>query len=158
MPAYPDFIALDIKTSPAKYKRLLPGGEDLQLELFGYGSPVIPEVWPKIVTTLEWIASSGVEYEIRTTAVPDLVNVDDVKAISDVLQSLNVCSLHGRGQYVLAGFKPDTVLDPAYASIHPYPAGVLETMAETARSRGLACSIRSNRASGDLIPRLSREG
>lgn len=145
----PDFVALDIKTSPAKYNRLLPGGANLQLGLFDHLSPAIPDVWPKILKSLEWIAGSDAEYEIRTTVVPDLVNIDDVAAIADILEGRDMCTLNSRGQYVLAGFKPQDVLDPAYASIRPYPIDVLEAMAETARGSGLACSIRANPTSNN---------
>ena len=145
----PDFVALDIKTSPAKYSRLLPGGANLQLDLFDHASPAIPDVWPKLIDTLDWIIESGVEYEIRTTVVPDLVNTDDVTEIADLLENRNACVVDGRGHYVLAGFKPEEVLDPAYVSIRPYSEDVLETMAETVRSRGLACSIRANRTRDD---------
>lgn len=140
----PDFVALDVKTTPAKYNRLLPGGVNLQLDLFDHVSPTPPEIWPKIVRTLDWIAATDVEYEIRTTVVPDLVNSDDVAAIADLLENHGLCLPHDRGQYILAGYKPEDVLDPSFASIRPYPLDVLETMAETARSRGLTCSIRAN--------------
>jgi pyruvate formate lyase activating enzyme len=145
----PNFVALDIKTSPAKYSRLLPGGANLQLDLFDHSSPAIPDIWTKLIATLDWIIESDVEYEIRTTVVPDLVNLDDVTAIADLLQNRNACAADGRGHYVLAGFNPEDVLDPAYAAIAPYPEDVLETMAETVRNRGLTCSIRANRTRDD---------
>ena len=142
----PDFIALDIKTAPAKYNRLLPGGTQLQLDLFEELSPAIPRVWEKVHESLERIASGdpsgNLEYEIRTTVVPGLVTTDDIETITELLAELKLCT--DRGRYVLAGYKCENVLNPAYASVRPYPLETLEVMAETAKKRGLSCSVRPN--------------
>lgn len=145
----PDFVAVDIKTTPAKYNRLLPGGGEMQLDLFDTASPSVSEVWQKIETSLEWIAQTDIEYEVRTTVVPGLVNADDAAEIADMLRRNGLCLPDGRGKYILAGYRPDDVLDPAYASIHPYPLEVLEKMSERARSRGIACSTRAKPSPDD---------
>lgn len=140
----PDFVSLDLKTSPEKYHRLLPEGHGLQLELFDAESDLPPGIWVQVQSTLEWIAESGREFEVRTTVVPDLVSIDDIKVLADFLADNFRSPLQERGNYVLAGFRPENVLDPSFAAIRPYPVDVLETMAAIVRQRGISCSIRPN--------------
>lgn len=145
----PDFVALDIKTSPEKYNRLLPQNKNLELDLFETPTPAMPEVWPRIVRTLEWICETGIDFEVRTTVVPDLVTTEDIATISALLAGEFAGAVGKRGRYILAGYRPENALDPAFASLRPYPESVIERMAAIARARGVNCLIRPNRAPGE---------
>ncbi len=142
----PDFVALDIKTSPHKYDRLFPNSARLQLDLdlFDETPDSVPDVWLKVLATLEWISNADIEFEIRTTVVPGLVTVDDMKTISGILARDYAGPIKQRGRYVLAGFKPENALDPAFARLQPYSEQVIEQMAEIVRNSGIDCSIRSH--------------
>lgn len=144
----PDYVALDIKTSAEKYNRLLPGRSTLQFDLFGAESKQPRDIWSQVRNSLDWIANSGVEFEVRTTVVPDLVTIDDISKITDFLADNFAEALGSGGHYVLAGFNPGNVLDPAYGSLQPYPQEVLEDMAEIAKRKGIECTVRPNTAPG----------
>lgn len=148
----PDFVALDVKTSPGKYARLLPKNRELQLDLFAARTGSVPDVWASVFDTLKWISEAGIDFEIRTTVVPDLVTVDDIAVISRLLANDFVDAVAKRGRYVLAGYRPGNVLDPASAPVRPYPESVLEEMAAIARKNGIDCSIRPNSVSQSAQP------
>ncbi len=143
----PDFVALDVKTSPSKYGRLISDETQLQLDLFGAANDEPGGIWSEIQKTIDWILSSGVEHEFRTTVVPDLVTPADIEEISGILA--DSYSRHQganqRGSYTLSGFRAGRTLDPSFGGMAPYPEDVLLAMMQTAVCAGLDCSIRWNR-------------
>lgn len=150
--AGPDFVALDIKTSPEKYHRLLPENTNLQLDLFETRTAGMSAVWPRVIRTLEWIGETGIDFELRTTVVPDLVTTEDVSIIAAFLAGGFADAIAKRGRYILAGYRPENALDPAFASLRPYPESVIERMAAIAQAEGINCLIRPNRAPGEQQP------
>jgi len=66
---YLDFIAMDIKSTPAKYSQLT----------------VHAQAWDSVQETIIWLKSSGIAYEFRTTVLPEWHTEDDLLAIRSLL-------------------------------------------------------------------------
>jgi pyruvate formate lyase activating enzyme len=103
-----DYVAVDIKASPAKYP--LAAG--------------VPVDVRRIEESVKLILSSGMEHEFRTTVVPGIVAPEDVEEIAKLIA--------GAGKYILQQFRPQGTLDPRFGEIAPYPAQTLLEMAQAA--------------------------
>jgi pyruvate formate lyase activating enzyme len=103
-----DYVAMDIKASPAKYP--LAAGVPVDLR--------------RIEESVKLILSSGVEHEFRTTVVPGIVAPEDVEEMVELIA--------GAGKYILQQFRPQGTLDPHYGEIVPHPAQTLLEMAKAA--------------------------
>jgi pyruvate formate lyase activating enzyme len=103
-----DYVAVDIKASPAKYP--LAAG--------------VPVDVRRIEESVKLILSSGMEHEFRTTVVPGIVAPEDVEEIAKLIA--------GAGKYILQQFRPQGTLDPRFREIAPYPAQTLLEMAQAA--------------------------
>jgi len=97
-----DFIAMDIKTSLDKYEQAINTKIDLE----------------KIKQSVDLIKNSGVDYEFRTTVVPELVNEEDIKKIGEWLK--------GAKKFVLQQFRNQKVLDKEFEKIKPYSEETLK--------------------------------
>ncbi|MFH1846008.1 MAG: anaerobic ribonucleoside-triphosphate reductase activating protein [Candidatus Omnitrophota bacterium] len=91
-----DYIALDIKTSFLKYPVL----------------SACSNITENISASIEYIMSSGIQYEFRTTCVPGLVAEDDVIQISEVIK--------GAKKYCLQQFRPMITYDKTFQELKPY--------------------------------------
>src|SRR4030042_4011316 len=60
---YVDYVALDVKTAPEKYPRLVAGGTH------------------ELLRTIEMLKTGEVEYEFKTKAVPGFVDAEDILKI-----------------------------------------------------------------------------
>ncbi|PLW80359.1 anaerobic ribonucleoside-triphosphate reductase activating protein [Candidatus Woesearchaeota archaeon] len=105
-----DYIAMDIKTSREKYE--LGAGVKVNME--------------NIQKSIDLIKSSGVDYEFRTTIVPEVVTKEDMEKIAEWLGS-------DTKRYCLQQFVPMKVIEEKYYDVTPYLKGVLEEMGEIAR-------------------------
>jgi len=121
----PDFIAMDFKTAPAKYGLLTATKKNAT------------QLADSVMESAAYIISSGIPHEFRITAVPGIVDIDDVGTICSILK--------GGSRIVIAGFRPGHTLDPRFETLDPYPLSVLYTMKDTAESFGLSCTVRENR-------------
>lgn len=124
----PDMIALDIKTSPARYH---------ELGIYRIGN--VPQTEWTAETALKKTISllqqpknfcHPVETEYRTVLVPPLIQADDIRAIAALLTP--------DSQWFFAPFLPGNCLNPAWNTIRPY------TPEETAQLITLAQSIIPN--------------
>jgi len=98
-----DFISMDIKTSLERYDEAA-------------GVKVNKE---KIRETAKILMEGKVDYEFRTTVVPDIVTEDDLKKIG--------VWLNGAKKYLLQQFRSDVPLvDKNMMGKKPYPASTLE--------------------------------
>lgn len=102
-----DFIAVDIKTQPAKYEQVVQNANPAQ----------------EINLTLEVIAESGINHEFRTTVVPELLSEEDILEVAKLLSS------YGFKRYVLQQFNPKVVLDAKFNQVKPWPGDYLKEMA-----------------------------
>ena len=120
LPLEPDFIAMDIKTTPEKYTMLSPV-QDASL----------PD---KIKASIEIIKKSGIEHEFRTTVAPGIVDMEDIR---------NICKLlPGAQYYVLAGYVPGHTLDPDFTQ-DTYTNQQLHQMADIVRDAGIPLKLRN---------------
>lgn len=92
-----DYIAMDIKTSMAKYEQAV-------------GKEINPE---RLLESISLIKSSTIDSEFRTTCVPYLVEEEDIKQIARLLE--------GAKHYTLQQFRDGDTLDPFYKNVPPYP-------------------------------------
>lgn len=92
-----DYVALDIKSSPRHYRDATGGKLDFET----------------VAEAVEVIKTSGISYELRTTAVPGLVELEDLKIIGQRLEPIE--------RYVLQQFRPRQTLNPTFEKIAPYP-------------------------------------
>jgi pyruvate formate lyase activating enzyme len=104
-----DYVALDIKAPPEKYF-LLAGLADLDTA--------------RVERSIALLRESDVPHEFRTTAVPGLLDEDDVAGIAQWVA--------GADRYTLQQFQPVNTLDPTLERACPYPAETLQVMAERA--------------------------
>jgi len=98
-----DYVALDVKTSLEKYPRL--GTRDV--------SPVLQ--------TIEMLKSGKVNYEFRTTVVPEFVDAEDIYRIAELAK--------GAKTFAFQQFISEDTLDKAFQTVKPYP---IETIAKFA--------------------------
>ena len=101
-----DYVALDLKTSPARYRELWPGAPADAAE--------------RIRESLRVVRSLGVPYELRVTCAPGFVDESDASAMA--------CLLSEGDDVVVQRYRSDRVLDPEWAA-----AAVAPTEAELGR-------------------------
>jgi len=97
-----DFVAMDIKTSLDKYEKATSVKVDFE----------------KIKKSVELIKKSGVDYEFRTTIVPELVEKEDIEKIGEWLK--------GAKKIALQQFQNKKVLDKNFEKTQPYPDKTLK--------------------------------
>ena len=119
-----DYIALDVKAP------LLP---ERYPEASGTQSDGVLEEVENSIALLK--GSNGVDYELRTTVVPKLLNKDDVVLIAE--------RIRGAKRYYLQQFVPTgSHVDENYSSVEPYSFELLkEIQREIAHNFGV-CKVR----------------
>lgn len=110
-----DYIAMDVKTSLGKYHKL------------GWHGSTEP-----IRQSIQWIMDSGIDYQFRTTAAPDITSPDDFTAIAGLLK--------GCQNYVINPFRPGNVLDKKY-NPEPFPPEMLEEFSIFMNEQGINCRV-----------------
>ena len=102
----PDFIAMDIKTSPARYAK----------EICNPSSPFAgkAEYWEKKIKRSADLAAAfpAEAREYRTVLVPPLVQKEDIKNMAEILPKDT--------SWQFANFRNENCLNPAYNDILPY--------------------------------------
>ncbi len=94
-----DYVAMDVKTSLDKYRLL--GAKETKGFLRSIGL----------------LKEGRVEYEFRNTAVPGLVDEDDVVKIGEMVR--------GARRFVFQQFLPGSTLDEKFNNVKPYPPEVI---------------------------------
>lgn len=100
-----DYVAMDIKTSPEKYKLL--GTVDIAA----------------LKRSVEILKTGKVPYEFRTTVVPEIVTAEDIPAIGELVKGAKV--------YALQQFVAEDTLDKRFKSLKPYAPETIKEFAET---------------------------
>ena len=111
-----DFIALDIKAPLEKYATL-SGLNRIDTSV--------------IENSVRVLMDAGVDFELRTTVVPQLVEREDIAAIAQWLTAI-LPENNDRGRYVLQQFRGSQTLDPGLTNVVPYTRQQLYEMAEEA--------------------------
>ena len=91
-----DYVALDLKTSPARYDELgaRGGGENLK-------------------QSIELLLHAPMDYEFRTTCAPGLVGAEELSELGRYVSGGRI--------WVLQQFQPGPSLDPCWREKDPYP-------------------------------------
>lgn len=98
-----DYFSLDIKTSPEKYNRLTQTNFSFE----------------NIIESLNFIKSSGIDYEIRTTCIPEFFSDNDIDSIR--------LSIGRVKRYYLQQFIGSvSLLNPEFSSCKPYSVNGLK--------------------------------
>lgn len=119
----PDYLALDIKTAPGKYRLL---------NLPDRYSGDCRERLSKSIGIVKSMAGSA---EIRITAAPGIVGRGDIEILRG--------ELRGVSKVFIQQFNPgQPTLDPAYSSVKPYGADELEFMRDMFLEAGIECGVR----------------
>ncbi len=115
----PDMVAIDVKTSPARYAELAiepEAGERAGREL---------------LRSLEILREAGeagtTRVEYRTVLAPGLVGEREIREIGGLL--------HGKADWEFAQFSPGNCLDPAWNDREPYGPAEAARLVEIARER-----------------------
>ncbi|MBQ5781371.1 MAG: anaerobic ribonucleoside-triphosphate reductase activating protein [Spirochaetaceae bacterium] len=107
----PDYLAVDVKTSPKRYDSLL--GQ-------GYGE--------KILATLDFLKALDVDsYEIRTVLVPTMVDSREITEIGE--------SVSKDANWFLAQFRAENCLNPQFNDLIPYDEAKLQSLADLAKTK-----------------------
>lgn len=102
-----DYVAMDIKTSPTKYKLL--GTTDTA----------------GLKRSIEILKTSKLPFEFRTTVVPEIVVAEDIPPIGELVKGTKV--------HALQQFVPDDTLDKRFIRVKPYSPEVIAEFAQTLR-------------------------
>ncbi|MEM1674891.1 MAG: anaerobic ribonucleoside-triphosphate reductase activating protein [Candidatus Bathyarchaeia archaeon] len=102
---YLDYIAVDVKTSPEKYRLL--GAENIE----------------QLLKTIKIVMGSGVDYEFRCTAVPGIIDEKDMEEIGKLVD--------GAKRFALQQFIPENSLNEEYRRIKPYSENMIRKLAKT---------------------------
>ncbi len=113
-----DYAAIDIKTSPEKY--ILAAGVNTDFDV--------------IKETVKLVKESGIEYELRTTCVPYIVTLDDLKIIKNEIGRVK--------RYYLQQFINNTTLDPKFKDYEPYAIASLNEFKDYVKTFADICEIR----------------
>ena len=93
-----DYVAMDVKAPPWKIPAIARRDVDLST----------------IERSLALLRTGSVDYELRTTVVPGLLDPDDVVEIFRWIR--------GAPRHYLQQFRPTAILDPTLQETEPYPA------------------------------------
>lgn len=104
-----DFVAMDIKSSPERYSEAV--GKKINLE--------------ELFKSIDLIQKSKIDYEFRTTAVPGLVNREEIQRIGEWLK--------GSKAFSLQQFRAEKTLDEEWQKIRPYTDLELKELIEIAK-------------------------
>ena len=103
-----DYIAMDVKFSPKLYQEILK---------FDF---------KKIKESINLIKNSKIDYEFRTTVVPTLHNLEEIKKI---IQEISPAK-----RYVLQNFQPKNTLDPRFEKLTPFSEEALKNFQKVAKN------------------------
>ncbi len=107
-----DYFALDIKNSPAKYRKTV--GVAVKME--------------DIKKSLKLISANNIFLELRTTAVPNLISLEDIASIKNWLLNLGIADKISL--YAIQQFRPGKNLKEEFKNIAPYNEKKLGQMAD----------------------------
>ncbi len=114
-----DYIAIDIKTSPAKYKLLTKRDIDFS----------------KIIETVDIVRDSSLDYELRTTCIPGFASREDFEEIKRFLGRVR--------KYYLQQFIVNVpLMDKKMEGLSPLPPETLEKLKEFIMTFSDLCEVR----------------
>ncbi len=116
-----DYIAMDLKTDPARYMELWPNAP--------------ADASDRIEQSLAAIRASKTAYEIRITCAPGFVRPHDAQAMAAYLQPQDTV--------LLQRYRPGRVLNPEWAdTVSPYSEELMNTLLSVFTQAGINARIR----------------
>ena len=112
-----DHWAIDIKTSPRKYRIMT--NKDSIIE--------------NIEKSIKSITNSKAELELRTTVVPGYINCQDITETIDWINKIDKNIFSKLSRYAIQDFKSGKTLHNGFKNVTPYTKEKLEKMAEKLR-------------------------
>lgn len=113
-----DYIAMDIKAPLEKYN-LFTAGKDFTQE---------------IKETIDLLKQGKVDYEFRTTLVPDILDEEDILKITDLIK--------GSPKYYLQRFKGIKTLNPQFTQKRPWPEEKMRALVKKISPLFQYCELR----------------
>jgi pyruvate formate lyase activating enzyme len=126
----PDYLALDIKTSPERYGRLL-------------GAPY-DDVAGRLRRSVAIARAMGERAEVRITVAPGIVDAGAIDTLGDMLRGVTTVYLQPMNRRV-------PLLDPAVTAREPVTMQEIETFRERLAGKVGRCRIRNPAATSDEL-------
>ncbi|MDR1444351.1 MAG: anaerobic ribonucleoside-triphosphate reductase activating protein [Treponema sp.] len=118
----PDYIALDLKLAPGRYRELLPSAGPEEKT-----GPASFDPAAALTESAALVRASGIPHEYRSLALPGgYFGAGDVEALSPLADG---------GPWYFRPFSPGNCLDPAWNSLPPTGEKETAALAETAKPR-----------------------
>lgn len=115
-----DYISMDVKSSLGSYSRIV--SKDVDTEA--------------ISRSISILMGSGIDYEFRTTAVPGLFDMEELKSVCNVI--------NGAKRYFIQQFKATTsLIDGRYAGTKPFSEEELKGFVGFASQFVRECGLRN---------------
>lgn len=108
-----DYWAVDLKTSPEKYKILTRKNN----------------ITKNISDSINIIMKSDVEIELRTTVTPGVVDAADFNDITEWINKINPKIFSKLYRYSIQNFRPEITLNKEFTKVKPYSKEDLENIA-----------------------------
>lgn len=118
-----DYVAMDIKGPKEKYG-----------EITGMGRAWSNRKLNNIEKSINFIKSSNIDFEFRTTIVPNLLQKEDILAIAHWIKPAP--------KYFLQNFRPKKTIDPEFEKIKPYPQNHLLEIQKAVSPFFETCQVR----------------
>lgn len=99
-----DHIAMDVKAPLDKYEQVIKSNVDLQ----------------DVQRSIDLIRNSGLDYTFRTTVVPGLLDINDIRKIGEWLEGVN--------NFQIQQFVPERTLEESYRLKVPYTEEEIQEM------------------------------
>jgi pyruvate formate lyase activating enzyme len=109
----PDYIALDLKTAPARYGELAVAP--------------LPSPAAALKKSAALICGSGIPHEFRTIALPDFITEKDIDELAPLVDD---------AFWYIRPFRPGNCLDPVWDAIPESDAVFIEALVKRARDLG----------------------
>ena len=122
-----DYVALDVKAPliDERYRAVI--GEQAN------------GVFEEVKKSVELLKNSGVDYEFRTTVIPETLKRDDLSLIAEQIK--------GSKRYYLQQFKSDALhVDGRYSNVAPYPLEFIKEIREEIAPNFQVCMVRGARS------------
>lgn len=113
-----DYVAMDVKAPLSRYREVICAEADVEA----------------IRESIRILRRGRVDHEFRTTVVPGVLSIEDVREIAR--------SLTGSKRYVLQQFKPGKTLNPELRDLQPYPDEVLMRLRDEVAPYFSECRVR----------------
>lgn len=105
-----DYVAVDLKTAPERYDELHPATVNSAL----------------LAETVRLLRQADLAYEFRTTCIPRLVTMREIRMMGELLRGVSL--------WILQQYHPQHALDPVWQQLEPYSPQYLTELATTART------------------------